>query len=81
MSDTDLKKSSDRRQDSLGKMLAMSVRASVSATTSIVSTTMGHCLQCQFKLSPWRRGQTKVQSKTLSIQIVSAASVYIGLSE
>lgn len=41
-----------------------SVRASVSMTESIVSMTIDHCLQCQFKLSPLEERHSEVQSKT-----------------
>lgn len=46
---------------------------SVSVTERLVSVTIDHSLQCQFKLSPWKR------QKKLSPQMVTAASVYVGL--
>lgn len=51
---------SDRRQGWQEKGIG-DVCQRASATERIVSLTIGHCLQCQSKLSPWKR-QTKVRS-------------------
>lgn len=46
-----------------GEAVMTSARASVSTTAHIVSKTIDHCLQCQFKPSPWRKTETEVQAE------------------
>lgn len=52
-----------------------------SVTERIVSLTIGNCLQCQFKPSPWKRDGLRCSPKPPPTKkVAAAASVYVGFS-